>query len=470
MHLKKKPLALWTSMDSTTTVLSSESSKKEHRYSPLRWVRRLLNSCFRKSYLQDDNVSLLARPWSIPSNQEIHMPSTPSLPSCISVVIVNDEEYPPKPNTPNNPYKILTVPNPNKIRHISTFSGIREITGRSLSNILTLQEKRTYMNPFLSGFFCIIYGSERVPYLHVQFCDAIMHASSCPEACELQDSLAKYMMKQADRAFPEGFEQLALYLEEDNIPHHILLHHVMLFDIYPEKLKNIVWKAVSNYIHRNISCYGYSKIHWAAAERHFGHPRLLLVKPQDCFCVDDTNEWIAICNKRFHCSIFVDHNSFSERSETELIAFEELADMANEACEIGWLCFLASTGNQAAAFPIHAYFQSLNEYSGITLPQSLLYLKPQDNILFQGNVELVVNYIYDTMIEEALECETRKKDEMQTVENDFKPHMIVSKPICVLSDILKPRRLPFHSFENSSELNETAGHPQAVKISKSLKD
>ncbi|CAB52742.1 UPF0300 family protein 4 [Schizosaccharomyces pombe] len=310
----------------------------------------------------------------------------------------------------------LTTPHADKLLKLSNLIAAKSFTTERKLSAAEFLDSREIHNPFTYGFLGILYGTSRTPYLHAQYANSFMSESAVPISIELNNREAKASMNLAEKNFPEGFEDFVSFLENPNIPLTVLLHHVMLYDLYSNNLKDAVWVAVTNYMKNLVGNYGYTELHIRAAQQMFGHPRFLLVHPEDIYCISGSSDWVCVSTQHFHCNIHVHSVSGNAIRKSRNPIIQDLSSICQNSTEFGWLALTHALRKKGAIFPIHAYLNFNAKLYEECIPPSILYFNKNDENINVGNIEDITNYMYETFINEASLCDKFMKRKHERIE------------------------------------------------------
>ncbi|EPX71354.1 uncharacterized protein SOCG_01572 [Schizosaccharomyces octosporus yFS286] len=282
------------------------------------------------------------------------------------------------------------------------------------------EETKRIKVPFEKGFFSILYGTSRTPFLHAQYADFFMSESQAPISIEIDNENAKKSMKLAEKNFPEAFEQFINFLNGPNVPLSVLLHHVMLYDLYSPRLKDAIWDTIKNYIQKMKGSYGYTDLHVEAARYKLTHPRFIMVHPEELFSVYNNPDWVCVSNEHFHCNIHIQpivSNAIRSRDDR----IREVASKCQTPVEYAWLALGLALRKKVSIFPIHAYLNCKSKLYDETIPPSLLYYSKEDENINTSNIEEIINYMYEIFNAEAALCGTssRNKDNINASKMQF---------------------------------------------------
>ncbi|EPY53494.1 hypothetical protein SPOG_04504 [Schizosaccharomyces cryophilus OY26] len=303
----------------------------------------------------------------------------------------------------------LSMPHADTLLKLSNISTTEQFAEEKGSIIQRKEETKRIKVPFAKGFFSILYGTSRTPFLHAQYADCFMSDSEAPISIEIDNENAKKSMKLAEKNFPEAFEQFINFLRGPNVPMSVLLHHIMLYDLYSPRLKDAIWETVGNYLQKMKGSYGYTDLHVKVARYKLTHPRFIMIHPEEIFCVYNNPDWVCVSNKHFHCNIHI-QPIVSNAMKSSDDRIREVASNCQTPVEYGWLTLGLALRKKAAIFPIHAYLNCKTKLYDESMPPSLLYYLKEDENTNTSNIEEIINYMYEIFNAEAALCGSLNKN------------------------------------------------------------
>ncbi|WBW71745.1 UPF0300 family protein 4 [Schizosaccharomyces osmophilus] len=303
----------------------------------------------------------------------------------------------------------LSMPHADTLLRLSNLPTTQQFAEEKGSITQKKEETRRIKVPFEKGFFSILYGTSRTPFLHAQYADFFMSESQAPISIEIDNENAKKSMRLAEKNFPEAFEQFIKILNGPNVPLSVLLHHVMLYDLYSPRLKDAIWETIKNYLQKMKGSYGYTDLHVEAARYKLTHPRFIMIHPDEIFSVYNNPDWVCVSNEHLHCNIHIQpivSNAMKSRDDR----IREVASNCQTPIEYAWLALGLALRKKASIFPIHAYLNCKIKLYDESIPPSLLYYSKEDENINTSNIEEIINYMYEIFNAEAALCGTSCKN------------------------------------------------------------
>ncbi|EPY51487.1 hypothetical protein SPOG_02658 [Schizosaccharomyces cryophilus OY26] len=303
------------------------------------------------------------------------------------VVTVKGSKTVEEPEFPDQPVQNINVEihNVDRFYPLRYISSITEPMRKRYEEPTDITSSDLLFNPFSHGLSSIVFSYKKSTYLKLgasdNYNDMFEDAQIYKYGLCMKRARSNILL--AMNYSSKIYLKLSDYFKHGKAPLSVLVHHVMLYEYYPEEFQDVLWSATQFHVMHQVRLNRASLLQARACYQKLGDIRMYFIDPADMYVPPDSLNWLIICTKDFQGLIQLKRTMDAKKLFQRRSKHLTLAQFATSSSDLSWLCMMLSIGRNARALPIHGYLSAKKVLYPSIIPDNVFCMRQVDSVLFK---------------------------------------------------------------------------------------